>query len=136
MISARNLSALLLSTVLLLGNGRLVAGEKGKAFRLALVGQDSTAQSQNPKRDGWFAADKYSHVAASAFLVAGQMFAYKYALDMPDAQARNTAAVTTLLIGLGKEIYDKVSGKGTPSLRDVVADVVGIGFGVLIFSIS
>jgi len=117
-------------------SGSALAGGKGKAFRLALAGQDSTVQVRKSQRDGWFAADKYSHVSASAFLVAGQMFAFKYATDMSDKQARSTAAVATLVIGVGKEIYDKVSGKGTASIRDLVADGVGIGFGILIFSIN
>ena len=37
-------------------------------------------------------------------------------------------------IGLGKELYDKKSGRGTASWKDVVADVVGIAVGLLILS--
>ena len=38
--------------------------------------------------------------------------------------------VIVLLIGIGKElIYDKLMGKGTPSWKDLLADVIGIVIG-------
>jgi len=36
--------------------------------------------------------------------------------------------------GIGKEIYDGVSKKGTPSWKDLIADGVGILLGVLLFT--
>ena len=41
------------------------------------------------------------------------------------------AALITLAIGIGKEVYDKVSGKGCAEWLDLLADVVGIIIGVL-----
>lgn len=41
------------------------------------------------------------------------------------------AALITLAIGIGKEIYDKVSGKGCAEWLDLLADIVGIIIGVL-----
>lgn len=41
------------------------------------------------------------------------------------------AAIITLIIGIGKEIYDKVSGKGCAEWLDLLADIVGIIIGVL-----
>ena len=40
------------------------------------------------------------------------------------------AGLITLAIGVGKEVYDKLSGKGHPEWEDLVADVVGIGVGL------
>ena len=39
-----------------------------------------------------------------------------------------------VLAGLGKEVYDKISGKGTPEAFDSLATVVGgfIGAGIII----
>lgn len=37
----------------------------------------------------------------------------------------------TLAIGIGKEVYDKVSGKGYAEWEDLLADLVGILIGVL-----
>lgn len=41
------------------------------------------------------------------------------------------AAAITLSIGIGKEIYDKISGKGTPEWQDLVADIIGTVIGIL-----
>jgi hypothetical protein len=41
------------------------------------------------------------------------------------------AASITLAIGIGKEVYDKVSGKGYAEWLDLLADVVGILIGIL-----
>jgi hypothetical protein len=41
------------------------------------------------------------------------------------------AALTTLCVGIGKEIYDKVSGKGCPELMDIVYNCIGILIGIL-----
>jgi type IV secretory pathway TrbD component len=41
------------------------------------------------------------------------------------------AGLFTLVIGVGKEIYDKVSGKGCAEWKDLAADVVGILIGIL-----
>ena len=41
------------------------------------------------------------------------------------------AACVTFAIGVGKEVYDKVSGKGCAEWKDLLADCVGILIGIL-----
>ena len=41
------------------------------------------------------------------------------------------AALITLAIGVGKEVYDKLSGKGCAEWLDLFAYIVGIIIGVL-----
>ena len=41
------------------------------------------------------------------------------------------AGLLTLAIGVGKEVYDKLSGKGHAEWKDLVADVVGVVIGIL-----
>lgn len=41
------------------------------------------------------------------------------------------AALITLLIGVGKEIYDKVTKKGTASWKDIICDIAGVLFGLI-----
>lgn len=41
------------------------------------------------------------------------------------------AGVITLAIGVGKEVYDKVSGNGHPEWKDLLADLLGILIGIL-----
>lgn len=41
------------------------------------------------------------------------------------------ALTVVLAIGIIKEVYDKMSGKGTPDWRDIVADCIGIILGLI-----
>lgn len=41
------------------------------------------------------------------------------------------AALVTLGIGVAKEVYDKVSGKGCSEWGDLLADVLGVIIGVM-----
>ena len=47
----------------------------------------------------------------------------------------HTAAVITFAIGLIKELYDKVTGKGPLDIKDILANLLGIFFGYLVFYI-
>ena len=42
------------------------------------------------------------------------------------------AASIAFVIGIGKEVYDKVSGKGTPEWADLIADCGGIALGCIL----
>ena len=65
--------------------------------------------------------DKLKHIVVSAIIaVALNLFLPWW-----------VAALITLAIGVGKEVYDKVSKKGCAEWEDLVADVVGIMIGVL-----
>ena len=67
------------------------------------------------------AEDKLKHIVVSAIIaVALNLFLPWW-----------VAGLITLAIGVGKEVYDKVSGKGHPEWKDLVADLVGIIIGVL-----
>lgn len=65
--------------------------------------------------------DKLKHIVVSAIIaVALNLFLPWW-----------VAGVITLAIGVGKEVYDKLSGKGCSEWKDLVADLVGILIGVL-----
>lgn len=65
--------------------------------------------------------DKLKHIVVSAIIaVALNLFLPWLA-----------AAGITFAIGVGKEVYDMVSGKGCSEWEDLLADVVGILIGVL-----
>ncbi len=83
------------------------------------------------KIDPWFGKDKIDHFLTSAFLVG---FAYHSSRDRFQHQpALNFAVGFSVGIGIGKEIWDKTSRKGTPSYRDLLADLAGVGLGFLIY---
>ncbi|MDO7788266.1 hypothetical protein [Desulforamulus aquiferis] len=43
------------------------------------------------------------------------------------------AALLTLALGIAKEIYDQLSGKGTPEYKDILANFLGILAGYIVF---
>ena len=65
--------------------------------------------------------DKYKHIVVSAVIATALSLFFPWWV----------AALVTLAIGVGKEVYDKVSGKGRAEWGDLLADVVGIIIGVL-----
>jgi putative lipoprotein len=65
--------------------------------------------------------DKYKHIVVSAII------AVVLNLILPWW----VAGLVTLSIGVGKEVYDKVSGKGCAEWKDLLADVIGILIGIL-----
>lgn len=66
--------------------------------------------------------DKLKHIVVSAIIaVALNLFLPWW-----------VTGLITLAIGVGKEVYDKVSGKGHPEWKDLAADLVGIVVGLSI----
>lgn len=65
--------------------------------------------------------DGYKHIVVSAILTVG------LGLFLPTW----VAAIVTLLIGIGKEVYDKISNKGYAEWKDLICDLIGILIGVL-----
>lgn len=65
--------------------------------------------------------DKYKHIVVSAIITVALNLVLPWWV----------AAGITLTIGIAKEVYDKVSGKGCVEWNDLVADFVGIVIGVL-----
>lgn len=65
--------------------------------------------------------DKLKHIVVSAIIaVALNLFLPWW-----------VAALITLAIGVGKEAYDKVSGKGCAEWKDLLSNLVGILIGIL-----
>lgn len=69
----------------------------------------------------FFTEDKLKHIVVSAIIMVA------LSLVLP----KWAAAMITLSIGIGKEVYDKVSKKGCAEWEDLVADVIGIVIGIL-----
>lgn len=96
---------------------------------------DSSAIAIRPfAKDAWISKDKADHLIASAFLTGAQYYLVHRELERAHEQSMAIAISSTLVIGLGKEVYDHVSRKGTPSMKDVVADVLGIAVAAALLS--
>lgn len=65
--------------------------------------------------------DKYKHIVVSAIITVVLNLILPWWV----------AGLVTLAIGVGKEVYDKVSGKGCAEWKDLLADVIGILIGIL-----
>lgn len=65
--------------------------------------------------------DKLLHIVVSAIIMT------VLGLILPTM----VAALATLCVGISKEIYDKISGKGHPELMDIICDCIGILIGIL-----
>lgn len=113
---------------LLLSNAALAQTPK------RLFADTSSAALKPFAQDQWINKDKADHMLASAFLVGAQYYIAHRELERSHEQSMSIAIGSTLVIGLGKEIYDHVSRKGTPSVKDMVADVLGIGVAAALLS--
>jgi putative lipoprotein len=92
----------------------------------------SPASDTLPKSDRWLAQDKLEHLAASAFFSG---VSYSICRDFYNNRKETSvyfSASFTLGLGVGKEIYDRKKPGGRFSYKDLVADIAGIGLGLLI----
>lgn len=73
-------------------------------------------------KDALTASDKWLHLAAGFAITA---------LIAPFSIL--WAIVIAVLVLLGKELYDQISGKGTPELLDIAAGVTGVILAVVFY---
>ena len=78
--------------------------------------------------------DKVDHFLASAYLAAVVYYIAREETSLSDESALVLSAGISFTIGLGKEYYDKKSGKGNASCKDIIANVCGLAVGLLLFS--
>jgi uncharacterized protein YfiM (DUF2279 family) len=92
------------------------------------------ALSEGQKEDRCLGEDKLKHLMVSTFLTGiGYRLSYD-GFDWPQDRSRVVASSITLSIGLGKELKDQVQKGDTFSFKDLVADLLGIGMGLLILT--
>ncbi len=84
-------------------------------------------------RDRWLSEDKFEHIFVSAFLVGTAYYLSRCEFKSTERKANQVAAGVSLSIGVSKELYD-LAGGGNPSFKDILADVIGVVIGILIFT--
>ena len=105
----------------------LITAAAGHAQNLSHTQGDSVAANVSKLgHDRWLDKDKADHFIVSGFLTGAQYYVFKQEANLAHDTSMQMAVSGALLIGIGKEVYDKVSGKGTPSFKDLLADVAGI----------
>lgn len=95
---------------------------------------DSSVVKYQRASDPWFGKDKADHFTLSAALMAAQYYALHRELEMPSRRSLQTAAISTLVIGVAKEIYDATTRKRFASKKDLAADVLGIALAVVLIN--
>ncbi len=90
------------------------------------VADSTTVARPQFSRDPWLGKDKFDHALGSAGLAAAQFYVLHNEFDLSGPRSRQIAAGSTLVIGIAKEIYDKASRRGTPSWKDLLADLAGV----------
>jgi putative lipoprotein len=80
--------------------------------------------------DPWFGADKAKHFVASLVIQSASHSVLR-ANGYAYRDAAWTAGAITLGVGVGKELWDRSSGRDF-SLRDLVADAAGGGTGAVL----
>jgi uncharacterized protein YfiM (DUF2279 family) len=85
-------------------------------------------------RDEWFSEDKFYHFAHSA-AISSSIYLISNKITKND---KNTSFYISFsvssLIGLSKEIKDSKDEKGYASSKDLIFDVAGVLFGILLVS--
>lgn len=97
--------------------------------------QSDSVKSSQPSNK-WLAKDKADHFFVSAFLTGFGYYAAKKELHRSDPASQNLAFGFSFSLGMMKEVYDGTSKKGTPSWKDLLADVLGIAMAGLIINAS
>lgn len=82
--------------------------------------------------DRWLGVDKAKHFVLSGFLTGLTYFTVDKIADRPENEATVWSGVVTLATGIGKEVYDLHDPKGHSSLKDLVADALGVAAALFI----
>ena len=81
--------------------------------------------------DRWWAVDKYRHLIASAFLLGLSYNVARCEGGLKRPQAIYLGCSFSLSLGIAKEWRDAHQPGNYASLKDLVADIFGIGLGIL-----
>ena len=89
-----------------------------------------------PPRDEWFSEDKFHHFAHSAAISSSVYLIANNITKTDENTSFYISFSVSSLIGLSKEIKDSRDKNGTASSKDLLFDVAGVLFGILLVSIG
>lgn len=119
-LSARNCRRLPICCVIPL----LVLALAGSA-----LGQDAVQAPYNAGalgKDRWLAKDKADHFLLSMFMTGFSFAILHESYKKSESSSLYLSGGVTLSLGLGKEMYDARSARGHASLKDMLADALGV----------
>lgn len=139
----------LIGILLLMGNAVTVQGQMSasgdpanpllaRAVWLTAPVADTT-YSEPPRIipiDPWFGRDKALHVSASFLITLSGQYFLVSKMDLSESRALPISVAGALSVGLMKEIADSQRPRNPHfSWRDMAANVVGVGLGVLLIAL-
>ena len=86
--------------------------------------------------DPWLGKDKADHLLASVFLTAGSFYFLKEEQNFSQGKSMNLSITFAFSLGIAKEIRDGSLKGRAASVKDVVADILGIGIGAFLFNLE
>ncbi len=86
------------------------------------------------KKDHWFGEDKAKHVVASFILTGTAVHYCRHRQKWSDEKSVAFGVGLTFSMGMAKEFRDLRSNTHFFSWKDLTADLVGIGLGVVLLS--
>lgn len=89
-----------------------------------------------PPKDDWFSEDKFHHFAHSAAISSSIYLIANNIAKTDDNTSFYISFSISSLIGLSKEIKDSKDEKGKASSKDLIFDIAGVLFGILLVSIG
>lgn len=127
---------------LLLGPGLVKAEKRGShgipdadsltAAAVAFTLRYNASPPEDSTRDRWLARDKAKHVVFSALWTLSTQYLLVNKAHWTKTDALPASIASGAAIGITKEVYDSSRALGTVSVRDLVADAVGIGLAVIV----
>lgn len=80
----------------------------------------------DPNQDPWLGFDKVQHVTFCFLWTLSSQYAFVNKFGLSEGRALPLSMASGATIGLSKEVYDRRYGSGLFSVRDLVADAVGL----------
>ena len=86
-------------------------------------------------KDPWIAYDKFLHFSVSASIVLSTQYTLEQKMDYKTEDAMYISVFVSSVNGILKELWDNKQPNGFISKKDILANIAGVIFGVVIIKI-
>jgi len=96
--------------------------------------QQNRSQFKITLNDQWFSKDKMDHLLVSTFLTVGGYYFLQREQNHSHQTSTHFSLAFAFSMGMAKEIRDGFQKHNAASVKDLVADILGIGMGFMLFN--
>lgn len=108
------------------------------SFATTLMGQDKQSQAHLIKyqenKDSWVGIDKIQHIIYSNFISLGTQYVLVNKMHFNEDNALPISITSSFFAGFSKEIIDGKSNKNIFSMKDMVANSIGLFIAIFIIN--